>query len=124
LETPRTGAAGRRKGNSTVGVITCFASAGGVCAVRQSTSASATAGEAGRRKEIKELTLVSAEQGCQVCVTKPAQWPMKTSPKPAQWPIKPAQYQNSKYARAKPYTLLLKSNSIAIIAKCIVISTK
>jgi len=42
--------------------------------------------------------IVCPGQGCQVCVTKPAQWPIKTSPKPAQWPIKPAQkpaqYQN------------------------------
>ena len=28
--------------------------------------------------------------------------------KPAQRPIKPAQYQNSKYAPAKPYALLFK----------------
>lgn len=38
---------GRRKGNSMVWVITCFASIAGVCTVRQSASASSTAGAAG-----------------------------------------------------------------------------
>ncbi len=70
-------------------------------------------------------------QGCQVCVTKPTQRPIKTSPKLAQWPIKPAQsplpefsINPQNFCHIWQYILPLKSNSVAIIFKCIAIFTK